>query len=305
MTRAPTRPRTARTTAFCVLAASLAATPASAQLHERNRLSPIGTPSAPSKADPLDISLDHLERNRAALGFGAADFDEIVVRNRYRTEKSGLTHLYLRQQVGGIDVEGADLVAAIDRDGRMLSQGDRLVRGLLGRIEKREPEISADAAVRAAAGHLGLVAPTSLQIRSAAGGVERRVVFEPSGISRDEIPAKLVFVVTEAGPIRIAWNLVIRMPDGRHWWNLFVDAETGEILEREDWIARDVYTVYPAPLASPDEGGRSFALNPADATASPNGWHDTDGVAGAEFTDTRGNNVFAQEDTDADDAGDF
>ena len=37
--------------------------------------------------------------------------------------------------------------------------------------------------------------------------------------------------------------------------------------------------------------------------ASPFGWHDTDGVAGAEFTDTSGNNVNAQQDKDNNDTG--
>ena len=37
---------------------------------------------------------------------------------------------------------------------------------------------------------------------------------------------------------------------------------------------------------------------PWDLTASPFGWHDTDGSNGAEFTYTRGNNVLAQEDQD-------
>ena len=70
----------------------------------------------------MDIVRDHLERNRSALGLAAEDIDEIVVRDRYRTEKSGLTHLYLRQQIDGIDVEGADMVAAVDREGRLLSK---------------------------------------------------------------------------------------------------------------------------------------------------------------------------------------
>ena len=34
-------------------------------------------------------------------------------------------------------------------------------------------------------------------------------------------------------------------------------------------------------------------------TASPFGWHDTNGVAGAEFTTTQGNNVQAYTDVDA------
>ena len=32
-------------------------------------------------------------------------------------------------------------------------------------------------------------------------------------------------------------------------------------------------------------------MNPADRAASPFGWHDTNGAAGAEFTTTQGNNV--------------
>lgn len=302
---APERLRSAGVTVGYLLAACAIAVPASSQLHERNSLSPRGTPSVASSDDALAIARDHWERNRAVYGLGQDDLDGIVLDHRYRTDKSGLTHLYFRQQIGGIDVEGASWVTAVDRDGRILSQGDRLVRGLQGRVETRTPELSADAAVLAAANHLGLTLPTSLGTRSVPGGVERKVVFEPSGLSRDEIPVKLVFVVTEAGPVRIAWSLVIRTPDGRHWWNVFVDAQSAALLKREDWIAQDSYRVYSAPLSSPDEGGRSLALDPADATASPHGWHDTDGLAGAEFTDTQGNNVVAQEDVDGDDAGGF
>ena len=45
--------------------------------------------------------------------------------------------------------------------------------------------------------------------------------------------------------------------------------------------------------------------NPADALASPYGWHDIDGQPGHEFTDTRGNNVAAQEDRNDDNADGF
>ncbi|MGD9856788.1 MAG: M36 family metallopeptidase, partial [Planctomycetaceae bacterium] len=46
------------------------------------------------------------------------------------------------------------------------------------------------------------------------------------------------------------------------------------------------------------DGGRVTVVNPDDPTASPVGWHDTNGVAGAEFTTTQGNNVHAYHDRD-------
>lgn len=60
------------------------------------------------------------------------------------------------------------------------------------------------------------------------------------------------------------------------------------------------YLVYPMPVETPIHTtplppgeGRVLVVNPADPLASPFGWHDTNGAAGAEFTVTRGNNAHA------------
>lgn len=60
------------------------------------------------------------------------------------------------------------------------------------------------------------------------------------------------------------------------------------------------YKVYPIPVESPNHtsplppsDARVTIAEPADPTASPYGWHDTNGATGAEYTVTRGNNVWA------------
>jgi hypothetical protein len=58
------------------------------------------------------------------------------------------------------------------------------------------------------------------------------------------------------------------------------------------------YRVYPLPVASPDHGARALLVNPHNVTASPFGWHDTNGMAGPEFTILRGNNVWVYLDQD-------
>ncbi|MCB0685032.1 MAG: M36 family metallopeptidase [Saprospiraceae bacterium] len=58
------------------------------------------------------------------------------------------------------------------------------------------------------------------------------------------------------------------------------------------------YLVYPWPIESPNHGERQLVTAPADGNASPFGWHDINGAEGFEYTDTRGNNVFAQSDFD-------
>ncbi|MFN7116561.1 MAG: T9SS-dependent M36 family metallopeptidase [Saprospiraceae bacterium] len=53
------------------------------------------------------------------------------------------------------------------------------------------------------------------------------------------------------------------------------------------------YNVFPIPVESPIHGQRQLVVSPANPLASPYGWHDTNGVPGAEFRITRGNNVHA------------
>lgn len=75
--------------------------------------------------------------------------------------------------------------------------------------------------------------------------------------------------------------------------------------------ANAVYNVYAIPKEAPFDGPRTLEADPwlaagtGPTSPSPYGWHDTNGVAGDEFNDTRGNNVSAQEDRDANNTGGF
>lgn len=70
--------------------------------------------------------------------------------------------------------------------------------------------------------------------------------------------------------------------------------------------ASSSYEVFAPPLQSPDMGPRTVEVDPElqGGIASPFGWHDTDGSPGAEYTITRGNNVYAYLDVNEDDLPD-
>ena len=65
--------------------------------------------SPPSRADALRVSTDYLRGQRAPMGLAASDLEEMAVTDRYATARTGITHLYLRQQIGGIDVFGGEV----------------------------------------------------------------------------------------------------------------------------------------------------------------------------------------------------
>jgi hypothetical protein len=233
----------------------------------------------------------------------------VEVTDLYTSDHNRVTHVYLRQVIKGEETVGAEATVNI-QDGVVVYSGSRFI----------DP--------KKASGDQVLGAPEALRVAtSSLASTTQTVTRAP----------RLVYRVLRDRTARLAYDMEIRTP--RHWWNISVDAETGRILERYDLVdservgdiaartarAEDAqearalsrpirtpnpvddgssYNVYPIPWESPNDGPRMMVENPADRLASPFGWHDTNGVAGPEFTITRGNNVNAYPDTVHDNSAD-
>ncbi|HYN39645.1 MAG TPA: M36 family metallopeptidase, partial [Rhodospirillales bacterium] len=240
------------------------------------------------------------------LGLLADDVADFAVTDLYASRHNGLTHVYLRQRVNGLEVAGSEMNYSLKRSGEVFTRVGTFVPNVAARAAEtaREPTLTADEAVLAAASALGLAEVDRLDLLSSPGGADRAAVLANPEVSEVPIPARLRYYRLPASDsLRLVWNLSIKVPAGygsSDWWDLEVDATTGAIVGRANWTADAIYSVFPLPQESPDDGPvRTDLVDPNDPTASPFGWHDTNGVVGAEFTVTRGNNVSACVDADA------
>ena len=261
-----------------------------------------GLLTGPTTDAAREVATTYLGKASAEFGLRPGDLEDTVVRDEYRSAHNGVTHIYLRQRLNGIEVVNGDSNVNIDREGRVFFAGTRFVSNLVGRANANSPSIGALEALLSAAKHLELQ-PNELELLQSIGGPAAAAIFSRGGISLEEIPVKLMYLPTDKGEVRLVWEAVVRLPDGQHWYDLFIDALTGEVLEKFDWIANEAagepeYDAIPLPAESPLDSPQTTVVGPSDSTASPFRWHDTDGVAGAEFTDTRGNNVSALTDLD-------
>ncbi|HET9344464.1 MAG TPA: M36 family metallopeptidase [Candidatus Limnocylindrales bacterium] len=255
-----------------------------------------GFVSGPRAGDAAAIALEHLRTKANAYGLARADLADVVVADRYTDDHSGVTHLYLRQRVGGIQVADTDATVNVARDGSIVSVYSNMLPKLKERVRPGGVGRAAATAVKDAARQLGLPAPGRLVVKQQVGGKDRAVIFEKNRISLTVIPARLVYQPV-GNELVLAWDVAIAETSGQHWWNARVDANTGKIVALYDWSAHadDAYNVFAIPAESPDETGRTIVTNPA-TEASPGGWHNTDADAAPEFTITRGNNVHAYPD---------
>src|SRR5262245_28298826 len=257
----------------------------------------------PSSRDPLSIALDYIRADGARRGLAAEDLRDAILLSRTVSSHNQTTHIHLRQTFEGIEVANANTSINVSGDGRVINLKDRFVAGIAGRVDSRSPLLSAPQAIEAAGRALGLSATGPLERLEGSKGPARETRYRGEGLSIDPIPAKLAYYALATGRVRLTWETLLRPPDQRHWWHVWVDAQTGALLEKGDWIANDTYRVLEIPLESPADGRRTLVRNPADPLASPFGWHDTNGAPGAESTLTRGNNVRAQDDIDGNNTG--
>jgi extracellular elastinolytic metalloproteinase len=273
----------------------------------RSLTNPLGALSGPSSGDALAIGLDFVQKHHEALGLALEDLAHLEVTDRVYSKVSGITNLYLRQSYQGLPVYNAQLQINVDRDGRVLGVHSDFLPALESAIASVEPRLGAGDAVASLAKHLGVRLAEVPRALKSEPGVKQLTRLEAPGFSSEPIDAELAVLPVRRGEARLVWHFQVHTPDQQHDYDVTVDAQTGEVWTRFDWVADDTYKVYPLPVESPNHtsplppsDGRVVVTNPANALASPYGWHDTNGVAGAEFTVPRGNNVHAYEDSNND-----
>ncbi|MBZ0112525.1 MAG: M36 family metallopeptidase, partial [Thermoanaerobaculia bacterium] len=269
--------------------------------------------TGPQAGDPVDLALAYVRGHAADYGLTAEDLIDVEITDQYQTRHNGVTHVYLRQRHGSVPVFNGAINVNVARNGVIINVGSRFVSNLASMVNAVAPSISQEEAVLGAADHLAIPATEATLVRiETLGGPTLGARFEGGAISQDEIPVQLMYQPMEDGSVRLSWRLVVNELRNSNWWDLRVDALSGEVLSKNNWTqehgsvsSSPTYDVIPIPAESPDDTGVAQVTvdNPADLTASPFGWHDDDGTGANDYTDTRGNNVWAQDDLDTNNAG--
>ncbi|MBK8339036.1 MAG: M36 family metallopeptidase [Flavobacteriales bacterium] len=267
--------------------------------------------------DPLSIARTELERRGVRLDA----IGDLVVKDAYTDRRTGVMHAYMRQRFNGLEVFGTEVAVHVLPDGRVVGLHQRLITDLVAKAPKASAGLSPDDALRAAMRIEGL--PEARVVRAEGDEAKHRFVFSKNGVATED-PVVQLYLMAVGEDVALVWNVELYLPDGSHWWNIRLDATTGKELDRNDWVAQCKFDgvgehshgspsplapppaapadmrVYAMPVETPNHGAHTLVNAPWSSAlnASPFGWNDVNGAAGAEYTITRGNNVYASEDRD-------
>jgi len=257
-----------------------------------------------------------------------SDLLNFYVDSEYLSKKTQITHVYIGQQYNGIKIFNAISSIAI-KDGKVFYVGNAFAKNIKEKINSFSPLISKEEAIRKVATQFKLNVPNNLKILTS---TKYNFIFDKGDSLLEDIPVRLVYTHINQSELKLSWDLSLYTIDGKHNWSARVDAISGEIIEFNDLVIScdfgipcavegnhthenlnkeneitlfkqpfslvggAQYRVYQLPIESPNHGVRTLAVDPENLIASPFGWHDTNGVSGAEYRITRGNNVHAYND---------
>jgi hypothetical protein len=278
----------------------------------------------------------YLQKYQADSSLKKGDVADVSIATQSYSKSLDAFNVYVEQNYQGIKVYNS-VSPFVIKNGGVVNAKVSFVENISAKANSTSPSISALAAISKATNGLGIDSPKGLSLLETLD--DNSYVFSKGDISLENIPVQLVYQNIEEGKsLKLAWDLSIYLLDGSHYYSVRVDALTGDILATDDWVvscdlgdgahshasgesilfpnvtnsqsqmistavATPSYRVFPIPLIGPSEGSDQLISDPSDALASPYGWHDTNGIAGEEYTTTRGNNVLARDDHNGNNSG--
>lgn len=262
------------------------------------------------------------------------DDSQYEITSEHISSVSGVHHIYFRQIIEDIPVQGTESSLHLASSGAILSKEINFYPFLEEGLITRNPSFtSPQSAIKTIAAQMGYQLKKPLNRILKDKESPKTQWYTNGGISQRDIKASLVYVETKEHTYDLAWEVDILENTYEHWWVFQVSATNGAILSKIDRMQScfehdhsketpnynknlvnindaehcetnesnacvECYEVFAFPFESPYSGDRTIEVNPANANASPYGWHDINGDPDPEYNVTNGNNVNAIEAND-------
>ncbi len=255
----------------------------------------------------------YLEENRTQLKLTAADISDWIIETEVLGSGTKITSCHIVQRYQGIEIFNAQSNASL-KDGKVLRFDNRFVTDISRKTNATTPSLTVIDAISKA--YLLLSIPNSSAF-AISETIDKNTFKLTDGLQEDLISAKLVYQIHELNTLKLSWAFQFYSPDGKHLWDLRIDALNGTILEKNDLNlncsfgevnhknldytksfsftkaafenkttspiqvnASGSYRVIPYNYESPNHSPFELITTGGNTLASPNGWHDVNTAIG-------------------------
>ncbi len=259
---------------------------------------------------------NYLDTNKSKFELTSQDISDLSLFKEVEGSGTKITSCYILQQYNGIEIFNAQSLAAI-KNSEVIDFSNNFISNIASKVNTITPTLTVLQAIATVYNKLGINEVANFKIVEN----EKTNYFKINDATQeDNISAKLVYQVV-GNNLKLAWAFQFYTPDGKHLWDLRLDALNGNILEKNDLMltcnfgdskhknkqienifsfenavfnkqaasmlvapSTCTYRVVPYNYESPNHTPTQLVSTIGDAVASPNGWHDINTTIGGTST---------------------
>jgi hypothetical protein len=194
-------------------------------------------------ASAQDISLEAyrplLVKNAARLGITPTDAAEAVITHAYTDKATHVTYVYLQQSYKQIKVYNTIITAAFI-DGNLQYTSGTFIKNIAARAGTPSYSRTHLDAIRGAVRHLHLNESAPLAAAKDLFTTEKKYTVNADAIARRPIETTLYWTPSDdKQQVTLTWNVNIHLKDSADWWNVRINAQTGEFVQKDNWTVNE------------------------------------------------------------------
>ncbi|MEO8764075.1 MAG: M36 family metallopeptidase [Ginsengibacter sp.] len=281
-----------------------------------------------AQSKTASLAINYIKSHAAAFHLEPGDVADIRLIDENTDAATGISHVYLSQLYKGVYIYNSVAGVHLNNHHEVVYFNSTFQSDLDRKVIDAKPSLPANTSAEKALQHLNIPLKSNLaEVNSTPLRAKKpnETLFAKENMALQDISSELMLLPEETtGKLKLVWKVNIYKTDAREWWDVFVDAKTGEVLSKNNMVvscnftqpaasdsalgqsingniaspdATNDFNVTDRPAEAPSFASRSVINSPwnaAGALASPYGWLN-DGTSN--YTYTRGNNVWAYLDT--------
>ncbi|CAE7145094.1 unnamed protein product [Rhizoctonia solani] len=266
------------TIALMIVSGAIAAPWDTTSRHMTHRVRSVGPQKAqfqsyhpPSTFETFGDGIDHPLTKRGIKDASSVDAAKAFLESKLGVSADSISHKsgsnsdvteheYFRQQLNGIPVANAVANVAL-KNNKVVSYGASFVK----------PKS---------------IAPTTATLTKEQAIAKAEAA---TGGKYNQWPTAIEYFAKDSDHVVLSHVVQVQNAESGEWYEAFVDASTGEVVNLVSFVADASYRVVPFTSQDPDDGFTTVT-DPYDTTSSPNGWHQ---YGTTTTTTTSGNNVIS------------
>ncbi len=161
------------------------------------------------------------------------DLNGLKEKDGHVSSTSNIHHSYYSQSLNGIEIYGSTASLHTAQNGNVIRANNDLIANVSSKINTTTPTLTAIQAVQSMATEMGYSNIGNLkEISGSAKSQDQKVVLSSGNISLEKIPVKLMYYPLTSNALQLVWEMTIHEANQDHVWHLFVDANTGKVVDK-------------------------------------------------------------------------